>query len=229
MHEQSAFFDPAPIEQFVQAAVDPAALRRRTEFWLAVFPSLCLPSLDYDLLMALIELFRARTGTSADWLCAQDCRSNETLYDLLLASAAILLAFPQRSVNGHYYVDGQLADNVPLGALTARGCTHAIVIHLQSGSVWDRHRFPDQLVIEIRPQALIDRCDTPIVGAAGSLLDFSSDRIAELKQRGYANAQRCLQPILQSLSVVAEGRQQLSLRKSTQRLLMIHRCHNDLR
>lgn len=102
---------------------------------MTVFPSLHIPGLEYDLLMALINVFRARTETTAHRLCAQDCQQEETLYSLLLASAAIPLAFPQRTVNGQCYVDGGLADNVPLGALAAQGCTHAIVIHLQTGSV----------------------------------------------------------------------------------------------
>lgn len=66
----------------------------------------------------------------------------------------------------------------------------------------------------------IDSCDTPIAGAAASLLNFSSDRIAELKQRGYEDAQRCLQPILQTLSVIGEERRQLlALKHSTQSLI----------
>lgn len=220
LQDHTTIFDSEPIERFLKEAIDPERLRQGTELWVTVFPSLHIPGLDYDLLMVLIDLFRARTGTGAHWLCAQDCCQDETLHNLLLASAAIPLAFPRRTVNGCHYVDGGLADNVPLGALTTRGCTHAIVIHLENGSVWDRHVFPNQTVIEIRPQALIDQFDTPIVGVVNSVLDFSSERIAELKQQGYEDARYCLEPILQSLTVVVEERKQLlSLRHSTQRLV----------
>lgn len=216
----ATIFDPEPIEQFIREAVNLEDLRQGTELWVTVFPSLHIPGLDYDLLMALIDLLRANAGTSAQWICAQDCQEAETLHNLLLASAAIPLAFPRRMVNDRHYVDGGLADNVPLEALVALGCTHAIVIHLQNGSVWDRHLFPNQTVVEIRPQALVDRADTPFVGAVESLLDFSSERIAELKRCGYEDARCCLQPILQTLAAVVDGRKQLSeLRQSTQKLI----------
>ena len=220
LQNSASIFDPEPIERFIQEAVNLRDLRQGTELWVTVFPSLHIPGLNYDLLMALVDLFRANTGTSAQWIYAQDCQEDETLYNLLLASAAIPLAFPQRMVSDRHYVDGGLADNVPLGALAAQGCTHTIVIHLQNGSVWNRHLFPNQTVVEIRPKVSIDRSNTPFVGAVESLLDFSSDRIAELKQRGYEDARCCLQPILQTLVAVVDSRKQLSeLRQSTQRLI----------
>lgn len=108
-------------------AVNPAALRRGIELWVTVFPSLKIPGLGYDW---LIDFVRAQTGTDAHWLCAQDFADDTTLYNLLLASAALPLAFPSREINGRFYVDGALADNVPIRALAKRGCTHVIVIHL---------------------------------------------------------------------------------------------------
>lgn len=220
LQHSATIFDPEPIERFIRAAVNLEGLRHGTKLWVTVFPSLHIPGLNYDLLMALVDLFRARTGTRAQWLRAQDCQEDETLHNLLLASAAIPLAFPRRTVNDRHYVDGGLADNVPLGALAAQGCTHTIVIHLQNGSVWDRYLFPNQTVVEIRPQVSVDRFDTPFVGAVESLLDFSSQRIAELKRRGYEDARCCLQPILQTLVTVVDSRKQLSeLRQSTQRLI----------
>jgi NTE family protein len=195
-------------------------LRRGIELWVAVFPSLNIPGFDYDWLNAAIDWFRAQTGTQAHWLCVQDCQDDETLHNLLLASAAIPLAFPQRQVNGQHYVDGGLADNIPLGALAARGCTHAIVIHLSNGEVWNRHDFPNQTIIEIRPKQPINQSDTPIIGSISSLLDFSSERINELKQRGYEDAKRCLESIIQTFQVVREQRQiHNSLMDSTRQLV----------
>jgi NTE family protein len=218
--DHTAIFDPEPIERLLREAVDLADLRRGVELWVTVFPALKIPGVDYDLLMSLVDLIRARTGTKAQWLCAQNFQDDETLYNLLLASAAIPLAFPQREVNGQFYVDGALGDNIPLGALAARGCTHAIVIHLDNGEIWNRHDFPEQTIIEIRPEQRINTFDTPILGSVSSLLDFSGDRIAELKKRGYEDARRCLEPIIETFRGIRSQRQSHnSLVNSTQQLL----------
>ncbi len=218
--DHTAIFDPEPIERLLREAVDLADLRRGVELWVTVFPALKIPGVDYDLLMSLVDLIRARTGTAAQWLCAQNFQDDETLYNVLLASAAIPLAFPQREINGQFYVDGALGDNIPLGALAARGCTHAIVIHLDNGEVWNRHDFPEQTIIEIRPEQRINKFDTPIIGSVSSLLDFSGDRIAELKRRGYQDARRCLEPIIETFrSVQSQRHSHHSLLDSTQQLL----------
>ncbi len=217
MQNSSAIFDPAPIEQLLREAVNPGELRRGIELWVTVFPSLKIPALGYDW---LVDFIRARTGTDAHWLCIQDCTDDETVYKLLLASAALPLAFPSREVNGQSYIDGGLADNVPLRALAKRGCKNVIVIHLKNGAAWNRHDFPEQTVIEIRPEQRIEKSDTPIISKIDSYLDFSSERIAELKKRGYEDAKRCLIPIMEVFRTVKDQRESHnSLVNSTQRLL----------
>ncbi len=217
MQNSSGIFDPAPIEQLLREAVNPDELRRGIELWVTVFPSLKIPGLGYDW---LVNFIRARTGTDAHWLCLQDCTDDETIYNLLLASAALPLAFPSREVNGQSYVDGGLADNVPLRALAKRGCKNVIVIHLKNGAAWNRHDFPEQTVIEIRPEERIEKSDTLIIGKIDSYLDFSSERIAELKKRGYEDAKRCLIPIMELFRTVNGQRESHnSLVNSTQRLL----------
>ena len=170
--------------------------------------------------MGLVDVCRARTGTTAHWLLAQDCDDEDTLYNLLLASAAIPLAFPKRTVNGQHYVDGALADNIPLGALAKQGCTHAIVIHLENASTWSRQDFPQQTIIEIRPEQPIAQSDTPVIGSISAVLDFSPSRIADLKQRGYEDARRCIEPIIRTFRTTTDGRRQMvSLVESTENLL----------
>lgn len=168
----------------------------------------------------LLDFVRAKTGTDAHWLCVQDFADDDALYNLLLASAAIPLAFPCRKVNEQFYVDGGLADNVPMRALAARGCTHAIVIHLQNGSAWSRHNFPQQTLIEIRPEQPINKIDTPVLGSVNNIFDFSAERITELKARGYEDARRCLEPIIQTFFAVKNQRVSHEiLVNSTQKLL----------
>lgn len=191
-----SFFDPGPLEDITQQMIDPEKLRGGTELWVAVFPSLRIPGLGYDGLMMAMDGFRALTGTKADWLRVQDCQDDETLLNLLWASAAIPFCFPYRQVNGTTYVDGALQDNVPLGALVQQGCTHAIVVHLSNGTVWNRYQFPGMTMIEVRPQTLLNTSQTAVLGDVQAMLNFSGDRIAQLKQQGYDDARHCLEPIL---------------------------------
>jgi len=204
-------FDPEPIETFLRRAVDAQQLRDGIELWVAVFPSLNIPRFRYDPAMLVIDMIRAKMGQDAHWLHVQNANRDRQLYDILLASAAIPLAFPQREINGNIYVDGGFADNVPLGALAAQGCTHAIVIHLENGAVWNRHKFPNQTVIEIRPQDPINKSELPLYGDAITFLDFSRDRIELLKQRGYADAKACLEPILKTLTIERDRKTSLNL------------------
>jgi NTE family protein len=217
LQENTAIFDTEPIERLLREAVNAKHLKDGTELWVTVFPSLHIPGLQYDWLMGLVDLWRSRTGTSAHWLRAQDCEDEETLYNLLLASAAIPLAFPKRTVNGQHYVDGALGDNVPLGALAEQGCTHAIVIHLENGSAWNRQDFPGQTIIEIRPEQPIAKSNSPLLGSIDAVLDFSPSRIAELRLRGYEDAKHCMDRIIQTFRTTTVGRRQLdSLVNSTE-------------
>lgn len=209
-----SFFDPRPIEDLVRYHVDYARLKQGTEFWITVFPTLQIPipGLHYDLLWLLIDQCRVWTGTKADWLRAQDVDNPESLLNLLLASAAIPLAFPERQVNGQMYVDGALQDNVPLGALAQRGCTHAIIIHLEDGVPWNRYNFPNLTLIEIRPQRLLNASNTAVLGNVQGLLDFRAERIATLQAQGYADAKAAIEPIVtlaQNLSHLRQTHQQL--------------------
>jgi NTE family protein len=217
LKDSTTIFDPAPIEKLLREKIHSNNLRNGIELWVTVFPSLKIPGLGYDW---LVDFVRARTGTDAHWLCVQDFKDDETLYNLLLASAALPLAFPSREVNGKSYVDGGLADNVPLKALAARGCTHAIIIHLNNGVTWNRHDFREQTIIEIRPEQPINKSEMPIIGLIDSWLDFSFERITELKQGGYEDAKRCLNPIIESFRIIQEQRQTHDkLVNSTQQLL----------
>ncbi len=86
--------------------------------------------------------------------------------------------------------------------------------------MWSRHEFPEQTIIEIRPEQLINKSDTPLLGSVSSLLDFNGQRLAELKRRGYEDARRCLEPLIQTFRAIKDQRQSHdSLVNSTQLLL----------
>lgn len=208
--DKASLFNPNTVEKLLKEAVKPSAIRSGKELWVAVFPALKIPGINYDHLLGMLTVL---AGSSAKWLRVQDCGDDELLYNLLLASAAIPFAFPPREVNGKYYVDGALGDNVPLGALSKEGCTHAIVIHLENAVTWNRHNFPEQAIIEIRPTQSLNKNQALIAGDITSMLDFSSERISELKQLGYEDAKYCLEPILKSFTSLSELRSEDDLLK----------------
>ena len=199
--DDPSLLDPAPLEAFLEYAVNPQQLRAGIELWVAAFPSIHNPLRVYNPSTLVKDGLRAKFLPTVDYFHIQATKTDEELYQTLLASAAIPGAFVTRKVEGKHYVDGFLGDNVPLKALSERGCTHAIVVHLDNGELWSRHNFPNQTIIEIRP--------TEDIGGFTKLLDLSPDRVKLLRERGYQDAKRCLEPILQTLAI--EQSRQVSL------------------
>ncbi len=215
--DDPSLFDPTPLEVFLENAVNPQQLRAGIELWVAVFPSAHNSPLVYlqdrgQIVSTLANVVNSHQEKSADYIHVQSAKTDPEIYQILLASAAIPMAFAPRKVEGTHYVDGWLGDNVPRKALAQRGCTHAIVIHLENGELWSRHDFPNQTIIEVRPQEDI--------GGLKTLLDFSPARIKLLQKRGYRDAKRCLEPILKTLSIEYARRDSFDrLQKMTKRVM----------
>jgi NTE family protein len=215
--DRGAIFDPAPIIELLEELAPPADVRRGLPLWAAVCRTLDVPWLPGG---GLKDLLVAAACADVEWVHVNAIADDEQLREVLLASAAIPLAFPRRRLRGVPYVDGGLRDNVPLGALAAQGCTEAIVIHLGNGVTWDRSDFPSVGVIEIRPRLPIQEDDTSAIGWVRSLLDFSIERIEELIRRGYADAQACVEEVGAVLRSTHEARREHArLMESTRQLL----------
>lgn len=111
---------------------------------------------------------------------------------MLMASAAIPLMFSEQVINGVVYTDGgqggwsKQHGNTPIKPLIDAGCNLVIVTHLNDGSLWSRHDFPDTTIVEIRPQALLGR-DQGTLGAVKDILGFTTDNIQSWIDQGYAD------------------------------------------
>lgn len=153
--DEASFCDSNPLYKFLRDAVNAKQLRKGIELWVAAFPSAhnFLPSTHKagQIVPTIGNAITVTFGQSAEYIHVQSAETDEEIYQTLLASAAIPLAFKSRKIDDKHYVDGWLGDNVPLQALANCGCTHAIVIHLGNGELWNRHEFPNQTIIEIRP------------------------------------------------------------------------------
>ena len=112
----------------------------------------------------------------------------------ILASAAYPLTEKSRSIAGKWYSDGGLGGMVnkqghtPITPLLRdAGCRAVIVTHNADGSLWDRHNFPEAIVLEIRPGSPIRRR-----GPLADTSDFSTKSIATWIKQGYQDTERCL-------------------------------------
>jgi NTE family protein len=144
---------------------------------------------------------------NSEFIHVQQLPSSERR-NAILASAAIPLIFEARRVAGGTYADGgiggllRVQGNTPITPLLEHSkCRVAIVTHLQEGSLFDRHSFPEATIIEIRPSSPITR-----VGGLRDLLALDSDRIAGWIEQGYEDTKRHLTLVSSALETVARGR-----------------------
>lgn len=119
----------------------------------------------------------------------------------LLASAAIPLAFAPKEIDGQKYSDGgqggwhKLQGNTPIKPLIDAGCDLAIVTHLEDGSLWNRHDFPEITVLEIRPQTPISKNSLALM----DMFDFSKTHISDWMQQGYTDTLHCIGRVTNAL------------------------------
>jgi NTE family protein len=74
------------------------------------------------------------------------------------------------------------------------------VTHLQDGSFWDRNRFPETTILEIRPRG---------IGRKGLLdmLSFERDTILEWMEQGYEDAKASIEPVADGLVAFSNSRE----------------------
>ncbi|WP_172591333.1 patatin-like phospholipase family protein [Shewanella xiamenensis] len=131
--------------------------------------------------------------------------SDPEMQQILLASAALPLLFKSRNIRGKSYTDGGQGDwwgvggNTPVKPLVDAGCSTVIIVHLCDGCMWDRQKYPDLNVIEIRPTSSINRS-----GEISDLLGFDATRIDSWIDQGYQDSMKTLRRIIE-VSEANEG------------------------
>ncbi|MEA2413371.1 MAG: hypothetical protein QOI58_28 [Thermoanaerobaculia bacterium] len=184
-------FDPEPVERVLRRYVTPAAVRCGLPVWVTVARAAQLaPKFDKLASTAIVA-----ATSMVEWVRLNDVDDDEAMIEYLLASVALPFAFPSRTIGDYRYASATIRENVPVQALAQNGCTDAVVVHLQDGSVWRRAQFPELSVIEIRPREPFVDPESPLVGWLRSTADFSGARIAELDKRGYRDADAVLTAI----------------------------------
>lgn len=144
----------------------------------------------------------------------------------ILASAALPLIFlPQKDGKGNRFIDGGLGGalksqgNTPITPLIEAGCTHIIVSHLDHGSLWHRHDYPDINILEIRPSQDIDL-------SFSKLLDFSKENIELLRKQGYIDAKKEIVKVMHVLSSISDMKKNSEVLNN--RLDVLHKTEAQL-
>ena len=131
----------------------------------------------------------------------------------ILASAAIPIILQARRLgpDRRRFVDGVLGSlrtmegNTPAEPLVRdAGCTHLIVSHSSDGSPWQRDRFPDTQIIEIRPGQSVGR-SKGFMSETLDMFKFKKEIRSWIKQ-GYEDTVRCVGGVKRSLDLVDKSR-----------------------
>ncbi len=98
--------------------------------------------------------------------------------DILLASSAIPLIFPDITIEGEEYIDGGIEDNVPIVPLYQRGFRKLIVVTMEERDKTCTECFPDTQTVHINLEG------SAIKNFTGTL-DFSPENAKKRMEQGY--------------------------------------------
>lgn len=191
--------DDTPLKALLDKYIDHHSLSVGIPFYVSVFRS--YGSL-LDVVRVMAAELRLMESRNSEFIHLQS-KSEWERHELLLASAAIPVAFAPRQVNGSMYSDGgqggwtKAQGNTPISPLIDAGCDVVIVTHLSDGSLWSRHDFPDTTIVEIRPQSSVAR-DDGMLGGMKDLLGFDERKITSWIEQGYRDTQHCIGQIVQA-------------------------------
>lgn len=113
---------------------------------------------------------------------------NEKIKKILLASSALPLIFDKEEIEGRYYIDGGIKDNVPIKPLYDNGVRNFIVVHLGRESIVSKEQFKNANIIEIVPSK-------PQGDLMTGTLDFSQEGVERRIKQGYEDTVKILKPL----------------------------------
>lgn len=202
--------DNTPLTSLIDEYLNWRDLQQGTPLYVSVYKS---SGGLLDLMGCIAAMLDIKDTAPSDFFCLQQL-SEQSWKNALMASAALPLLYESQKIGEHAYTDGgqggwkTVQGNTPITPLVEAGCNLVIVSHLSDGSLWDRHRFPDTTVIEIRPQKEIAR------EGMRDLLAFDASRINEWIEQGYTDTIACVGRIKEALE--NRGRLATSMQKQQQ-------------
>lgn len=195
--DEEGLLSEAPLERLINQYFPSTGLPSSPELYVSLYKSSGGLS---DFAKVITAMANVEDTADSEFFHVQSLTPKEQK-QALLASAAVPLAFAPKEIAGEKYSDGgqggwnKLQGNTPIQPLIEAGCDLAIVTHLEDGSLWNRHDFPEITVLEIRPQRLISKNDIALM----DMFDFSESNINAWIQQGYDDTQHCVGRVLKAL------------------------------
>ncbi len=185
------------VRQLIDRYVPDGELPQRLPLYVSVYPT---ESVSQDLMRLIGASWGVGDTKDSDFLHIQSLPGAEQK-KALLASAALPLLYAAEEIKGQRYTDGgqggwrNVQGNTPISPLLEAGCRHVVVTHLEDGSFWNRHQFPNATVIEIRPAGKgISR-----KGGVRDVLGFNNELIPSWMEQGYEDTLACVSRIKDTL------------------------------
>lgn len=114
---------------------------------------------------------------------------NETGKKMVLASASLPLIYDSTELFGERYIDGGMADNVPIQPAYGENCDIIIVVLLSKEVTIDRALYPNSKLIIISPENLMEN-------TISGVLNLDADAKARRIKEGYIDAMNKLEPVM---------------------------------
>ena len=119
----------------------------------------------------------------------------ETGKKIVLASASLPLIYDCTEVLGEKYIDGGIADNIPIQPVYGENCNIIIVVLLSKEVQIDRSLYPNSKLIIISPENLVENT---LTGTLNLDTDAKRVRISE----GYNDTINKLEPIVELINYI---------------------------
>lgn len=112
-------------------------------------------------------------------------KTNQQIEKLIMASSALPIIYEPVMIDGSYYRDGGMTDNMPIKPLYEKGYRNIIVVALSDKSVLNTDAYPDCEIFMIRPSKNLG-------DLFSGTLNFSRQQIDVRMKLGYRDALRTL-------------------------------------
>ncbi|MGL4453496.1 MAG: patatin-like phospholipase family protein [Sarcina sp.] len=109
---------------------------------------------------------------------------------IILGTSALPAIYEPEEIEGRYYIDGGLVDNIPVQPLYGEGCDLIIVAYLGRECVINKGDYPNTKIIEIFPSYMEE-------GVLKGTLNFSQEILKSRIRRGYDDTINALEPIME--------------------------------
>lgn len=127
--------------------------------------------------------------------------SEELSKKMILASSSLPLIYDSTEVLGEKYIDGGIADNVPIQPVYGENCDIIIVVLLSKEATIDRSLYPNSKIIIISPENLVENT---LTGTLNLDTEAKKKRIIE----GYNDTMNKIEPIITLINYINEQEEQ---------------------